>query len=382
MRNKLFLLSSSTSGVPVLLELMENLQAQGIVTQNIDIFTGRERHSNGIVKDLYSNTILRLLYHIPKIRTFVRRLCSRIFINKNIKPNDIIVIHFLDPGYLRFINQLKNRTDNIIIHWWGSDLYRSNDKEKERLLKILRKSKKHILVRGMNNYFKIHFPSESNKIVFSIFGIKLLDTMNSLKTNFDLEKQKAKFSLPLDKIIISCSYNGSPGQQHLEIIDALSLLSPELKSEIFLVFPMTYGCDEIYINEVDKKLSNSRIKYLIVTKYLTSQDLAVLRLITDITINIQITDGFSASIRESLYAGNILIIGEWLPYDEIKEWGVFFIETSIPNLKDTIENTLVNYNQIKRYTINNNKIIYQKCSWSSVISDFIETYECKNLGSN
>lgn len=381
MINKLYLFSSSTSGVPVLLELMEYLQSRGIVTQNIDIFTGRERLSNGIVKDLYTNRILRLLYHIPKIRTFVRRLCSRIFINRNINTSDIIVIHFLDLNYLRFINQLKKKTDNIIIHWWGSDLYRSNDREKERLLIIMKQSKRHILVRGMYNYFTLHFPSETNKIAFSTFGTKLLDTMNYLKTNFDLEKQK-KFAIPNEKIIISCSYNGSPHQQHFKIIDALSLLSLKMKSDIFLVFPMTYGCDANYIQEVEKKIKSSGINYLIITKYLTSEDLALLRLITDITINIQVSDAFSASIRESLYAGNIVIVGEWLPYEEIKEWGVFFIQTSTTNLKATIENTLVNFNQIKRYTENNNKVIYQKCSWPSVISDFINSYECENLISN
>lgn len=357
---------------------MENLQKNSIETYNIDILSGRQRFVDGKVVDIYSNLFLKILYKIPRIRVYIRRLCSRIFIKKNITKNDVVVFHFLAPSYIKFIKQLKNKTDNIVVHWWGSDLYRSDKKDKEKIRKINKHINKHILVKGMYDYFLEHFPAEANKIRYAVFGVKLLDIIKEQQVNFDPEEQKSKFSIPKDKIVITGAYNGSPGQQHLKIIDSLNKLPEEIKIRIFLILPMTYGCNEEYINEIKCNLKETNIEYKIIRDYLTINDLAVLRIITDITINIQITDGFSASIRESLFTGNLLIVGNWLPYDEIINWGGFFITTSLDELNQTIENTIYNFNKLKDKTIKNSSIIYQNSSWEFTSKQIIHAYTSEN----
>lgn len=379
MPNKIFLISSSISGVPVILELMENLQNNGIETFNIDILSGRKRYASGKVDDIYSNFILKILYKIPRLRVYVRRFCSRIYIDKNITKNDIVVLQFLDPNYLKFIRQLKKRTDNIIAHWWGSDLYRSDNKAKKKLSTINKYVEKHILVHGMSEYFLKYFPSEAKKISYAIFGVKLLDVMKTLQDDFDKEKQKSFFSIPKDKFVVTGGYNGSPGQQHIKIIESLNHLSEDIKTKIFLILPMTYGGSEEYLNNIENHLLKTKIDYKIIKDYLPENDLATLRLLSDITINIQITDGFSASIRESLFASNILIVGDWLHYEEIKKWGAFFIETSLDELNITIANTILNIEKIKQKTLNNSEIIYKNSSWDSCIKDIIQAYTSNKM---
>ncbi len=45
-------------------------------------------------------------------------------------------------------------------------------------------------------------------------------------------------------------------------------------------------------------------------------------------IQLQATDSFSSSMRETLYAGNIVITGDWLPYGTLDEKGVFMLKVS------------------------------------------------------
>lgn len=373
---RVFLISSSTSGVPVILELIENLSIRGYTVYNIDLLSGKKRFQNGRVIDLFSNLILNFLYKIPRLRVYVRRFCSKIFINRNIQNEDIVIFHFLDPGYISFIKQISKKTRNIVVHWWGSDLYRSNNIIKNKLNRyFFPHVKRHILVNGMREYFINNFPSETSKIYFAKFGVKLFDVMNSIKENYNYDEIKINLQIPKDKLVISCAYNGSKGQQHSIIVKSLNKLPDIIKSDIFLVFPMTYGSDEFYINEIKSSLSKTNINHIVLTKYMSTEDLAKLKLITDITINIQVTDGFSASIRESLFAGNLLIVGNWLPYQEIKNWGVYYLETTLNNLDETIYDAIINFENYRNKTYSNCEIIYKESSWNNTIDGIIEAYD-------
>ena len=374
MSNNIYLISSSISGVPLVLELMENLEISGNTVFNIDILSGRKRFKDGKVVDLYTNFLLNMLYHIPRLRVYVRRCCSKFFIRKNIHENDIIVLHFIDPGYYRFIKQLRNKTKNIVFHWWGSDLYRSDERIKKIQREMSTMARRHVMVNGMNDYFINNFPQEASKIHFAKFGINLLDLMNEIPNDFNKNDLKKKFLIPEDHIVIACGYNGSRGQQHLIMIDALDRLPQSIKSRIFLLLPMTYGADDDYVREIESHLEFSGIKFRILTSFLNTLNLINLRFLSDLTINIQVSDGFSASIRESLYAGNILIVGDWLPYHEIKEWGVFYIETSIDTLKQKIEDVFISYEVYKIRTLKNREIIYQTSSWHSTIAGLLRAY--------
>lgn len=379
MKNKLILLSSYISGHVVMAQLIENLENQGIPTINIDIFSAKRRKSNGLVEDIHSGPLLNILYKIPRLRAYVRSYYGRLFIKEQINAGDIVVIHFMDPGYLKYIDLLSQKTDKIIVHWWGSDLYRSSEETKKKISHALDKCYRVVLVKGMLNYFLKYFPSHAGKINTARLGLGFIDVIDKKKEKFSKDDVKLRLGIPECKIIITCAYNGSEGQQHLKIIDALAKLPNGIKDDICLLFPMTYGGNENYHAEVNLQLSKAGIKYKIIRNYLAEEDLAELRLLSDIVVNIQITDGFSASVQESLFSGNVLIVGDWLPYAELEQWGIHYIKTSLINLHDVIKNTIEDIEYHKNQSSKNPDIIKRNSSWSAVMKDIINAYDCGGL---
>jgi len=379
MKNKIILLSSSVSGSVVMAQLIANLENHNIPTLNIDVFAAKRRKSNGLVEDLHSGPLLNILYKIPRIRAYIRSYYGRLFIKEQVNAGDIVVIHFMDPGYLKYIDLLSKKTEKIIVHWWGSDLYRSNEETKKKISRVLDKCYRVVLVRGMLNYFLKHFPSYAGQICTARLGLGFIDVIEKKKETFNRDDVKSRLGIPDCKIIITCAYNGSEGQQHLKIIDALAKLPNGIKDDIYLLFPMTYGGNANYFTEVNLQLEKAGIKYKIIRNYLSEDELAELRLLSDIVVNIQITDGFSASIQESLFSGNVLIVGDWLPYAELEQWGIHYIKTSLINLHDVIRNTIKDIEYHKNESSKNPDIIKRNSSWSAVMKDIINAYDCGDL---
>ena len=87
---------------------------------------------------------------------------------------------------------------------------------------------------------------------------------------------------------------------------------------------MTYGLTAEYLNQIIDHLKKTGLSYIILSDFLTKKEVAKLRLITDIAINISISDAYSASVQEQIYAENIVITGNWLPYDYLKECKYLF----------------------------------------------------------
>ena len=97
--------------------------------------------------------------------------------------------------------------------------------------------------------------------------------------------------------------------------------------------------------------------------HLSNVDVAKLRIETDIAINIQQTDAFSGSLQEHLFAGNILLVGDWLPYDILDENHVFYKKSSLTDLSDQIKDCIVNYDKYKKMTCGNQDKMHNISSW-------------------
>ena len=380
MENSLFLLSSMENGKPVLLELLKNLEDRGIPAYNIDIFACKKRDCNGNVEDIFTNVFLKILFNrIPKIRLIVRYLGGRYFIKHYVHNGDVIVFQSIIPTYYLLISLMESRTDKIITHWWGSDLYRSTDKTKKILGKILDKCYRVVLFKGMTSYFVNYFPSHTAKIKYARFGTELIDIIREKRLSFRSNDIRKKYFIPEDKIIITCAYNSHIGQQHILIIEAIEKLPLIVKDKIFLLFPMTYGGDDNYRQSVINRLLESKLPHFIMRSYLTNDDLSEVRLLSDIVVNIQVTDGFSVSIQESLFSGSVLIIGDWLNYPEYKEWGIFYLKVTLENMHQVIEEVLTNLDYYKDLSKPNTEIIYKNSSWSAVIDNIIDVYDCRHM---
>lgn len=103
-----------------------------------------------------------------------------------------------------------------------------------------------------------------------------------------------------------------------KLIDKVAELNIEVLDNIHLVFPLAYGGNSKELIKVALD-QNKNIKYTILDQFYDFHEIAKLRSVIDILINIQPTDQFSGSMQETLYAGGWVLAGSWLPYQQLTE---------------------------------------------------------------
>lgn len=318
--------------------------------------------------------VLRVLLFNYRLKLFVVKKAP--FILKGLlKRYNVVDIHFFGAFYYKTIELLRSLGVKVKITIWGSDFYRSNAKVRSKqglyyeMIDCIQ-----ICTDAMKDDFISFYKDFEDKIQIAHFGITQFDLIDKISVEEEIEDIKHKLKLPTDKKVITCGYNGSAGQQHLTILDAFSNLDDSLKEQVFLLLPMTYGVTIEILKQVREQLNLLEIDYLILTEDLTSEDVSRLRLASDIAINIQVTDAFSASIQEHLYSQNIVIVGDWLPYDKLEQGGVYYIKTSLENLNLHIEETITNYPIIKERSLVNKERMHQLSSWDVVTRDWVKLY--------
>lgn len=279
---------------------------------------------------------------------------------------DYIDIHYLAKEYIDFLLLLPKPYKVTI---WGSDFYRMKETEIEGKRECLKKA---ALIQVETERVKkdlVKFePYLLDKTRVCNFGVDIID-------DIDRVEQQDCHIKSCDKIIVTCGYNGSEGQQHLIMIEALQKLSEEIRGKIMVYFPMTYGLDMSYRSKIIRALSKVNYDFKIFEKRLSDEELALIRLDTDVVLNIQITDSLSSSLMQHLYAGNVVVVGDWLPYDFLCDKGIYYKTTSIENITNTIDSILMNLQFYKKLSSGNKKIVRSISSWSEVANRQNEIYK-------
>ncbi len=214
-----------------------------------------------------------------------------------------------------------------------------------------------------------------NLVFTQPFGVVHFEKIRSLKMELKLTEVKKKLGLNTEKIQVTIGYNASPGQQHLEIIKEIANVSEKLKSRIELVFLMTYGGNYTYIKQVENELKKSNFNYQIVAEQLTEEQICMFRIASDITLNFQTTDGFSASIQEHFFAGSVMLLANWLPYEWLREKGLYFHSSSFSELKQKLENIISNFEEEKIFCSTNFQKIEPISDWKSLARNWSEIYK-------
>ncbi|MDL5376355.1 hypothetical protein ACNOIU_03010 [Exiguobacterium mexicanum] len=272
------------------------------------------------IKLINSNLGTDFIYRIPKIRGKVSVFRDMKVLRAN-GPYDVLHVHFVGQSECEKIELLEGNYEKLILSFWGSDLLRAEKKSLEKLENVIKKA--NIITLGskdMVKKFQEKFGNTYNsKIKLVYFPTTVYTKIDEIISSENVYISRGKFSLPNDKYIVVCGYNGSETQNHIEILQNLKNLSPVIKNKLFLVFPMTYGASKKYLDEVKSFIKTIDIEYSILTNYLNEESIARLWRCTDIFVHVQPTDGFSSSMRENLYAGTVVINGAWLKYNELEQ---------------------------------------------------------------
>ncbi|MDY0315505.1 MAG: hypothetical protein RBR32_10575, partial [Bacteroidales bacterium] len=285
-----------------------------------------------------------------------------------------------------YMGSIKKQSNKIIATLFGSDFYRSSVEENKIQKKIFETAKIITIGPNMKEDFLSVFPDLENKIKFAHFGSARLDLISKLYTEKDKAIYRNKYKIAKDKIVITVGYSANPLQQHFMFLDILENLSDEVKQKLFILLPMTYGNKQDYSAELIEKMKNLKIDYLAFQNpsnskkhWLTDEEIAEIRIVSDITVNTQTTDALSSSIKEAFATGNILLLGDWLPYDIYEDMGLFLIRSSENKLYENFIEILSNYKDYKQKCVGNIAPILNFASWEAVMPYFIENYKQLNI---
>lgn len=355
--------------------LCKNLNEQGIVADSFNVvswkFFSLNNHKRPFLLSLFTPFMI-----IPKIRGALIKFLNIIIITKLSRSYQIMDIHYFGSNYDKLIEVFLSNGKKVKITIWGSDFYRANHERRQIQRGFYHKVDTiSIGTLQMKNDFLQVYPECEEKIRLAKFGISQFDIIDELQLNGYASNYKKELGLPDDKIIITCGANGSEGHQHALIFESLLKLPVDIKNKIFLVVPMSYGGSPEYKKKINEKLSQLDLPFKQFVTSLPIEDVCKVRIVSDIAITIQKTDAFSAAVQEHIYSGGILIAGEWLPYSILTDSGIYYIQTGLDNLTETIGKCIIDLQSEKQKCISNKPKMEKISSWKSTINDWKKIYE-------
>jgi glycosyltransferase involved in cell wall biosynthesis len=360
----------------LLIDIHHNLLKENIKADLLDPLEGYFINSDE-TKWAFGKTIVSKNFLKKNILLYLNFLKIFRFFKKNDCHYDVCNIHYTDVRYFFIRKRLFNISEKLVISVYGSDF--NKYKKYDFFQKPFYKKAKRITL--ANEITKDHFDAYyknkfSSKLSICRFGLSLIPLIKEAQSDALYKTNALKnFNFPEDKIIITIGYNSSPNNQQLKVIEEILKIDSELLKKIFLVFPMTYGGFANNIKDVESILVNTSIPYSIIRNFLNTQELVLLRIASDIMIQLPISDQLSATMCEYLYTRNWVITAKWLPYESIDQTGVKYdrIE-SFDQLTDRLEEILQNFTHFTSLTEQNPERIWDFSSWKQNINAWIDVY--------
>ncbi len=293
------------------------------------------------------------------------------------KKADVVNIQFVALEFLFLLPYLKKNYNKIVLSFWGSDLLRQG-KIKLFFMKPLFDIADAISFETKNMraiFNQISHKKYDNKIRIVRFGIDLLEIIDSV-TKSDISVFAEKYGIDTSRKIVVIGYNRIKQQQHLDVIFSLKKAGIT-REDIFIVFPWTYG--PLQNGYKEKLLEEIGTSYDVcfLEDFLTVSEVACLRCIGDIMVQVQTTDALSFSMLEAMYAGANIITGDWLPYNDLLDAGMKFETVSSPlDVGDKVKKIITSSSQNDMEIWNCNRRIIKKLSgWDENIRKWVQLYQ-------
>lgn len=266
-------------------------------------------------------------------------------------------LDLIDVFVLKYILRSK-----LILSYWGSDLFRI-EKSKLSRMRILVNCADFVTFDNKDleiEFRRIYKRARRIPSKVAFFGLPVLDIIDKKsreEVNDDIRK---KWGISENKKVVAIGYSGIPEQQHKKILGVIAKLEDCYKERIVLLIQMSYGGTKEYRSSVVAAAKKTGCEYIDIQHFLTNDEVAELRILTDVYINSQITDAFSGSVCENLFSGTLLINARWLRYKEFETYGFKYLEfKSINEIGGLIKKVL---NQ-KIDVSGNRRLVWNLRSW-------------------
>ncbi|GAA4092931.1 hypothetical protein [Mucilaginibacter panaciglaebae] len=380
---KILIITYYKGALPFADELSEELIKKGHHVDLLDMFDMFTMSFNSIrtVKYHIKSATFRRLFNLRIVGIILKFFYYKYYFLRFKHRYDHISIHYAFPFYRYFINNFKKTADSVSLCVWGSDFYRISDKEKESFRSFYERCDSIIIgnTTMADDFSSFYHHKIRDKLRLVGFGIGKLDKIRSLKSEFTRAQLKTHLGLPDDKLILTIGYNGIKAQQHLLILQSLLHIPKTFREQLFLLIPFGYGGDQVYLNEIKEELKQLEVDYKVFNHFMSDDDVARIRICTDIAINAQISDASSASIQEHMFSENILLAGEWLPYEYFTDNKVKFWTFNENTLAEKVLVTLQNFQSYQKQVEHNSEAIYLLSSWEARIDQWINVFNEKPM---
>lgn len=162
----------------------------------------------------------------------------------------------------------------------------------------------------------------------------------------------------------------------MAMLKALSLLPDIVRDRIALLIPMTYGGGtKEYIEQV-RNTAEKIAETVVLTEFLSAREMAEIAKATDIMLHAQTTDQLSSAMLSHMYNGNVVIAGAWLPYNELRDKGIYFISVKdIDDIGSAVEKVINNQEAYRARCMDNRSKVYAMSSWRHSADDWYGTYK-------
>jgi hypothetical protein len=287
---------------------------------------------------------------------------------------DLYHWHCFDPQRLGAVRLLPLES-KLLVSLWGSDLYRTSGMPSyRRQLDACRRAT--ALTVGsleMRETFLAKFGWEwESKVRVVNYGAELA-TVRAARPLRD--RFLRDYGIPSDRVVVCLGNSGSRANQHLKALAALAGLSPQALARLLIVIPMTYGVSPPYLAEVRRAADAHPATVRILDRFLPDDENAALRWSTDIMVHLPVSDQFSASMCESIYAGSVLVTGAWLPYSRLRLSGIPYHELGdVSELRGRIEAILNQLPSERRRAAEAAPKIWNLMAWEEVTPRWLELY--------
>lgn len=337
--------------------LITQMRERGL---EIDAFNSYRWEYVDTLKDIpFLYRRLRHFLFVRYVGTIIRRLFQVSLLLRVSSQYDFIDVHFFWRAFVPYIEKLKKPYKISI---WGSDFYRELPSVQEKKRKLYENARLiQVETDDVKDDVALYDSLLEEKIVVCNFGVDILDSISKSLSGELVTNEEKK-----NRIVVTIGYNGSRGQQHKVLIEAINNLPTRYKQNIFVYVPATYGLSIEYKKELLTSLSELQVPYRLFESYLSEVELAQLRKESDIVLNAQITDTLNASLIQHLYAGGILIVGEWLPYGIYDRNNIYYIKSKKDEFSSHLKYCLDHFEECKHLAEANQNKILEFATWDAV----------------
>lgn len=293
-----------------------------------------------------ASSVERFFYSIRKFGTFLferkqEREFERIVSTCHY---DLVNIHFLPTNSERYVKIAHRHNTKVMLTPTGSDVLRT----KKMYLPSLHRAFNECdyvscnTVTGFYHQVADKFSIPDYKIRDLSYGSETLTAIIKMKGKYSRKEFCEMLGVPYSPYYICCGYTGSIAQRHDIMIEALAKNKQYLPEGYRLIIPLSYGPAKDTLNISLAQLCDKyEMPYSLLTHYLTSEQVACLRFISDLFIHIQPTDAYNASLQEFLLADTEVINGKWLSYPSLETVGMpYHILKSLEDLPDLLGKVL------------------------------------------